>query len=114
MSELDRLIKQLEASARDYAGSPQHRAAYDRILKQINSMVTDSASLEQLRAIRNASRLMEERSVAARGISKGGRPYESQCWNCGTPVHEKLQRCPHCDWFMCPSCGACGCPGSGD
>lgn len=113
MSELDRLIKELESLARSYAGSPQQRAAYDNVLKRIDSTVTDSASWEQLRAIRDASRLVEQRSVARRGTSGGRYPYQSQCWKCGAPVDEKLERCTACGWFMCSRCGACGCGGSG-
>jgi len=35
--------------------------------------------------------------------------YINHCWNCRATITDGMERCPKCNWFVCPECGACGC-----
>lgn len=35
--------------------------------------------------------------------------YESHCYKCKRIVTSLMKRCKRCQWYICPTCGSCGC-----
>ena len=51
----------------------------------------------------------QKTSIDNISIYKPTYKYINHCWNCKHVVTSNDKRCPKCNWYYCPSCGACGC-----
>lgn len=52
--------------------------------------------------------IYERRLVLTDSLHLFNLPYKNHCWSCGATINsDYCEKCDHCGWYICNSCGAC-------
>lgn len=72
-------------------------------------MKSEEEKLKRERLDKQASFASNKSMSPAKTANKANEKYVNHCWNCKRTVTNDMKRCPSCGWFVCASCGSCGC-----